>query len=303
MSPRASITTRLSLFALCLALTAPLASGAEQPLRIGVTLHAYYSWVQNLGSATTIVVPVRSSDSDPHLYQPLPEDIARLKTLDALVINGIGHDEFIRPMLQAVGDEAPTLIEPNAGVPLIQGGAMEPAKAATDSHTFLSITGALHQIGNLAAALERLDPDNAAHYRNQARVYKRRLRGLLAGAMKELKALRTTHLRVGTVHSGYSYLFQELGLRVHAIVQPRHGIAPSARQLADSIQRIEQAEINILFTEADYEQRFVDVLLEETGTRVARLSHISRGPYRAEHYEEQMAANLRQILDAIKAMQ
>lgn len=41
----------------------------------------------------------------------------------------------------------------------------------------------------------------------------------------------------------------------------------------------------------EYEQKFVDLVLEETDTRIARLSHISRGSYTAEHYETQMIAS------------
>lgn len=284
-------------------LTSSLPARAGEGLRIGVTLHPYYSWLSNIVTEQTEVVPILPESSDPHTYQVLPEDLDGLSQLDALVINGLGHDAFIFPMLQAAGDKAPELIRPNAGIPLINRDATDSRGAAPNSHTFLSITGAVHQVANLSSALQRLDPDRSADYQHNAREYRRRLRRLLADALREMKRMRVDHLRIGTVHDGYSYLFQELGLRVHAVVQPRHGVQPSPRQLSDSIRRIKASGVNLLFAEMDYEKRFVDIVREETGTRVARLSHISKGTYAAAQYETQMAGNLRQILNAIKAMQ
>lgn len=299
------VSIRLALLCLFLgvsaAVSSPLLPGDH--LRIGVTLHPYYAWLSNIVTEETQVVPILSEASDPHGYQARPEDVEKLTTLDALVINGLGHDAFIFPMLQTLGDKAPELIKPNAGIPLVDGGRTDSQAATPNSHTFLSITGATHQVSNLAAALQRLDPSHADQYRQNTREYKRRLRRLLADALDELKQMRVDHLRIGTVHDGYSYLFQELGLTVHAVVQPRHGINPSPRQLTDSIRRIKEAGINLLFVEMDYEQRFVDIVREETGTRIAQLSHISRGPYSADQYERQMAANLRHILDAVRAVQ
>lgn len=307
MTQRRLIRSMLLGLGLVLSLLTPLSSGAEAVLRIGVTLHSYYSWLSNVVQDQARVIPILPETSDPHLYQPRPEDLERLTTLDALVVNGLGHDEFVVPMLEAIGDKAPELIEPNDRVPLVAARGADTGRAdggtAVNSHTFLSITGAVHQVAVLASAMQRLDPDRADVYQQHARAYKRRLRRLLADALAQLKTLRIVHLRIGTVHDGYAYLFQELGLSVHAVVQPRHGIQPSPRQLADSIARIRAAGINLLFAEMDYEQQFVDIVQEETGTRIARLSHISRGPYAAEHFERQMAANLRAILAAIRTSQ
>ncbi|WP_161493402.1 metal ABC transporter solute-binding protein, Zn/Mn family, partial [Zoogloea sp. LCSB751] len=48
------------------------------------------------------VIPVVRLDKyDSHSYQPKPEDIKRMNELDVLVVNGVGHDEFIFDILNA----------------------------------------------------------------------------------------------------------------------------------------------------------------------------------------------------------
>src|SRR4051812_43288622 len=63
-------------------------------LRIGITLHPYYSFVANIVGDRADVVPLIDSEANPHGYTPRPDDMKRATTLDALVVNGIGHDEW-----------------------------------------------------------------------------------------------------------------------------------------------------------------------------------------------------------------
>src|ERR1700730_13273958 len=75
-------------------------------LKVGVTLHPYYSWTKNVvGDLPGYEVrPILPGEIDAGYYQPRPEDIKKLMDLDAIVVNGIGHDDFILPMLKASGN-------------------------------------------------------------------------------------------------------------------------------------------------------------------------------------------------------
>src|SRR6478672_4394096 len=116
---RAVLSARLSplLAALCLALAAPHgAAGQGKPtLKIGVTLHPYYSWAKNVVGALPgyEVRPILPGEIDAGDYQPRPEDIKKLVDLDVLIINGIGHDDFILPMLEASGNTRVAIVRVN----------------------------------------------------------------------------------------------------------------------------------------------------------------------------------------------
>ena len=80
------------LFAFCLApqafadTPAPLA----KPLRIGITLHPYYSYVSNIVGDKAEVVPLIPAGFNPHAYEPRAEDIKRIGMLDVIVLTGVG---------------------------------------------------------------------------------------------------------------------------------------------------------------------------------------------------------------------
>ena len=122
---------------------------------------------------------------------------------------------------------------------------------------------------------------------------------MLSATLKRLSTVNPEGLRIATVHDGYAYMFQELGIKIVAVVQPRHGIEPSPRQLQDTIKRIRRTGVNILFAELDYKKKYVDIIYKETGCRIYRLSHISKGSYSADFFEKSMKHNLETIADAI----
>ena len=82
-------------------------------------------------------------------------------------------------------------------------------------------------------------------------------------------------------------------------IQPRHGIEPSPRQLQDTIKRIQKANVNVLFGELDYQKKYVDIIFQETGCRIYRLSHVSNGPYTREKFVLDMKQNLDTIVQAV----
>lgn len=64
-----------------------------------------------------------------------------------------------------------------------------------------------------------------------------------------------------------------------AVIEPAHGVEPSASQLQDTISRIKDSGINILFYELDMPNRFVETIERETGVKLFRFSHMTYGPF------------------------
>ena len=94
------------------------------------------------------------------------------------------------------------------------------------------------------------------------------------------------------MHSGYDYILQELGLQVTAVIEPRHGVEPTARQLAETIDRIKAADVNVLFAEKYFASKLSDTIREATGVKMYSISHISSGEYTPEKFIDEMRENL-----------
>src|SRR5690242_6613588 len=110
---RAAVRLLFTALIACVAATA--SAQPASTLKIGVTLHPYYSWTKNVvgtlpGYEVRSILPGEIDAGD---YQPRPDDIKKLVDLDAIVVNGIGHDDFIMPMIKASGNKKLTIIRVN----------------------------------------------------------------------------------------------------------------------------------------------------------------------------------------------
>jgi zinc transport system substrate-binding protein len=270
----------------------PTASAA--PLKVGVTLHPYYSWTANVVGDTGVEVrPILPGEVDAGDYQPRPEDIKKLADLDAIVVNGVGHDDFIFDMIKASGNTTLTIIKPNDGVPMLKaanGGTV-------NSHTFISFSNAIQQTYAIAKALSALRPELAATFQKNAADYARRLRAEKSRAADRLVNARIN--RVVTVHDGYGYLMQEFGTEIVGVVEPAHGLVPSAQELGAMVDLIKREKIRVVFSEESFPQPLLNVLREEGGAHVYLISHIASGQYTPDKFEVEMQKNVDAMVQAL----
>jgi zinc transport system substrate-binding protein len=282
---------------LALALAAMLALGCEAAsaakLKVGITLHPYYSFVANIVGDRAEVIPLIDADANPHGYAPQPADMVRIMSMDVLVVNGIGHDSWAFEILDAAGMRNKlTLIYANDGVSLIPVAGDPSGEKIVNPHTFISTTAAIQQIYTIARRLGELDKDNAGFFRDNARRYALEIRKLRAEFDARIVGADLSKFRCATMHSGYDYILQELGLQVSAVIEPRHGVEPTARQLAETIDRINAAKVNVLFAEKYFASKLSDTIREATGVKMYSISHISSGPYTPEKFIDEMRENL-----------
>ena len=284
----------LALLPVLLSTATPGDAADAARLTVGVTLHPYYSWTKNIvGNADVEVRPVIPGEIDAGNYQPSPEDITKLADLDAIVVNGVGHDDFIFDMIKAAGNERITIIRPNDAVPLLRaanGGGV-------NSHTFISFTNAIQQTYAIARALATLRPALAPAFQQNAADYAHRLRAIKARAARALADAKVT--RVVTVHDGYAYLMQEFGIEIVGVVEPAHGLIPSAAELERMVDLIKRERIRVVFSEETFPEPLLNVLRESTGARVYLISHVARGAYAADEFEREMQRNVDVMVRAL----
>jgi zinc transport system substrate-binding protein len=267
----------------------------NKPLKIGVTLHPYYSWTKNVvGDAPGVEVrPILPGEVDAGNYQPRPEDIKKLADLDAIVINGIGHDDFIDGMIKASGNTGIFVIHPNDGTPLLKSAR----GGAKNSHTFISFTNAITQTYTIERALSGLRPDLAPRFSEGAARYVARLRQMRADAAKKLAKARIK--RVVTVHDGYGYLCQELGIEVAGVVEPAHGLVPSATELGAVVDLLKREKIHVVLSEETFPEKLLGVLKSSAPVNVYVITHIASGPYTADKFEREMGKNVSTLVKAL----
>lgn len=287
---------------LMMALLSLSAEASESRLKVGIALHPYYSYVAEIVGDRADILPLVEAGFNPHSYELQPADLNRLMQMDALVLNGIGHDEFAVHAVEKLMRSQPalagqlTLIYANKDVPLL---AAANTRNAWNPHSFVSIDAAIRQVYTIARELGQLDPDNARYFQKNALHYARKLRQLKNRYLKAFQGQDLSTVRIASTHNAYGYFLQEFGIGVDTVIEPAHGVEPSASQLQKTIRRIQKAGVNLLFTELDMDNRYVKTIEEATGVRLYHFSHMTYGPFEKDKVYREMEQNLQTLAQAL----
>ncbi len=294
------IKSSLSALAVLAAMTASFNSFAAEKKTIGITLQPYYSYVKAVVGDKAEILPLVDAGFNPHNYLPQPNDLKRLKQMDIIVVNGIGHDDFALKVIQAANRDDLIVIEANKDVPLLPAMGQSVGTGAVNPHTFVGLSTTIQKVYTIANELAKIDPENATEYRKNARNYAKQFRLMKRDAMLTLGDLDTAGMKVATTHNAYGYLLQEFGVDVAAVIEPAHGVEPSASQLQETIEKIKQSGIDVLFYELNMPNRYVDTIEKATGVQLYRFSHMTHGQYDPKKVEIEMNENLMTLVEAMK---
>ena len=268
---------------------APGAPAAAPPLRIVTTFYPLYVATLNIvGDApgVTVINLTPSAAGCLHDYALTPRDLVTLQSADLLVVNGAGLEAFLDKALR----QAPRLrvIAASAGVPLQNN----------NPHVWVSPTLAIRQVENIAAGLARFDPARAGEYRARAArytVHLQALRDRMQGALRDLRSRE-----IVTLHEAFPYFAQEFGLRVVAVVEREPGSAPSARELAETIETVKRLHAPAVLVEPQYPARAAAAIARETGARLGTLDPVVSGPAAPDAYLRIMEKNLAELQRVLK---
>ena len=169
-------------------------------------------------------------------------------------------------------------------------------------HTFISITQSIQQIRYIAKRLGQYDPANKAYYNKNAMQYIAKLRGIKNQELRKVRGCNLSNIKIATTHAGYDYLLNEFGLTVSLVIEPHHAQAPNASDLAYAINKIKKDHIAVLFDEEGGNPKNAMTLHNATGIKIAKLSHMTKGNYTADSFENFIRHDLSNVANALKSI-
>ena len=226
---------------LFLVLIAAFALPAQAALNVLSTVPEWAALVQEIGGDKVRVVSATTALQDPHHIDARPSLIARARNADLLLATGAELEVGWLPVVQR-----------ESGNPRIQSGQPGYFEAAgavrmLDLPARLDrADGDVHAAGNphiqtdprnmlavgeaLAARLAQVDPANASTFRAGHAAFAERWRALIK--RWEAQAAPLKGVAVVSQHKAWAYLYDWLGMREVAALEPKPGVEPSLAHLA-----------------------------------------------------------------------
>ncbi len=255
--------------------------GAE--LTVVVSIPPLESLVEALAGEAAQVVLLVPPSATPHTFSPKPADVRALAKARLFVLVGLKLEHpWAEKLIASAG---------NLGLKVAYlGKGVEAIGDPPNPHIWLSPREALIMLENLRKALSAVDPAHRDLYARNAAALRERLTAL----DQEYQALaELPDRRFIAARPAFVYLARDYGLEQVAVIAGTPGQEPTPNRLAELIRLIEAEGIRVLLALAQLEDRFVDLLAEETGIRVVRLDVLG-----VEHrdYIEMLRSNLEALL-------
>ena len=210
--------------------------------------------------------------ADPHSYQPVPQDAARVNQSQVLIIHGGEYEEFLDGLLENTEGQN-VLIEASTGVRFLSGTEN---KQGVDPHVWLDPNNVIVYVDNIREGLTEFDPNGAETYHANASTYIDQLTELDTWINAQVAQIEPQRRVLVTNHEALGYFAERYGFTVVGAVMPgfSSNSSTSARQMADLIEQIQLHEVPAIFLDASDNPELAQQIAAETGVKIISDLHL-----------------------------
>jgi zinc/manganese transport system substrate-binding protein len=268
-----------------------LAVPAQAALRVFACEPEWAALAQELGGNLVEATSATGALQDPHQIQARPSLIARVRNADLVVCTGAELEiGWLPPLLQQSGNarvqqgqpgnfaaadfvrklEVPTQLDRSqgdvhaAGNPHIQ----------TDPRNIAAVAKAL------TTRLQKVDASHAADYANREADFSRRWQEAMGRWATQAAPLKNA--AVVSQHKGFAYLYDWLGLKEVAVLEPKPGVEPTISHLQEVQATLKSRPAKMVIYAAYQDPKASEWLNRNAGVAAVKVPFTVGGSERAK---------------------
>lgn len=268
-----------------------------EPLVVGTTPIVTDVARQVAGEAVQVVTLI-PLDTDPHGFEPSPQDLQILLQADLILAAGAGLEATLAPVLNLPELRA-KLVDLSDGLSLLRSPDGLP-----NPHVWLDPTQVALWVERIVEAFSQAFPEWREGFRDRGEGYLAELRALDAWIREELARVPPTQRLLVTDHYALGYFAARYGFtEVGAIVPSESTLAePSAKEMAELIRKIRELRIPAIFVGPTFNPTLAEQVAQESGARlvVLILGTLTGPEGPAPDYLSLMRENVRRIVEALR---
>ncbi len=238
----------------------------KDSLDITVSILPQRYFVEKIGGDRVKVNVMVDSGTDPHIYEPKPQQLQALSNAEAYIKVGVGlEDAWLKKfksanpnlvMIDSSQSITPlTMEEHNHGHDDDHGVAAE----SNDPHIWLSPTLAKVQAQNIYEGLVAIDSENKDQYKANLEKFLTEIEQLDQEIRQNLAGLN--HRTFIVFHPAWGYFAKDYQLTQIPIEV--EGQEPSAKELADVIKTAKAQKIRVIFAQPQFSPKSAETIAQE----------------------------------------
>jgi manganese/iron transport system substrate-binding protein len=303
-SNRSIVRTAILALAVILAAGCSPAGGAATPagdtIRVVATTTVFADMVKQVGGDAVTVTSLVPKGGVVETFDLTPSDMRAVSDAELIVMNGLGLDDWLTPVITDTGIDAPIvrLAEKLEGVHYLSGEGDE----AVNPHLWLNVKYAIKYVERIRDALVALEPTRAETIQASAANYTAKLEALDSWVGEQLAPIPPKDRVIVSFHEAFPYFAEAYGLTIVGTIVDAPGQDPSAGEIASLVNAIKAAGAKAVFGEDQFSPELVQTVAEEAGVVVeSDLYNDSLGDPPVDTYEGLIRWDVEKVVAALKA--
>lgn len=239
--------------------------------------------------------------TDPHVYEPVPQDSIALEKADLIFYNGYNLEPGLIKLIRAAGTQGKKVAVGEVVKPLDfeYKGQKQP-----DPHVWGAAKNAILMVNKIRDELIILSPEDRDIFTKNAAKLTQELTQLETWIQEQIATIPPENRKLVTTHDAFQYYAHGYGLE---IIGTLIGISteeqPSAKTVKNLASSIQQAGIPAIFAETTINPQLITTVAEESGVKLApeQLYSDSIGApgSEGETYIKMLVKNTKTIVEAL----
>ncbi|MBW4666719.1 MAG: zinc ABC transporter substrate-binding protein [Cyanomargarita calcarea GSE-NOS-MK-12-04C] len=248
----------------------------------------------------TCLIPTKS---DPHLYQPKPEDREAIEQAKLILYNGYNLEPGLIRIIRASKNRAAKIAVAQVAVPQPQQ-VKENGRTIPDPHIWHNVKNASIMVDVISSNLRKLQPNNVVIYNNNSKKTKSELVQLDSWIKLRITSIPENQRKLITTHDAMGYYAKAYGFSIAGALQGTNTREkPTNARINALFKGIQQAKIRTIFAETTVNSNLIEGVAKEAKVRVSERKLYTEGLGEprsgADTYQKMMAANTRTIVEGL----
>lgn len=229
-----------------------------------------YEFVKAVGKDKVDLSSLIPIGSEPHNFDPTIQDIQKADLANLLVYNGASMEE---PWIHKLTPK--NTLDSSKGINLLPNQNDPDIKGPNDPHIWLNPVFAKQQVQNIRDGLVKIDPKNAAYYKQNAQNFIGQLDKLDAAFRGNLSSSNCAKRDFIAFHHAFTYFANQYGLTQHSIqgLTPQGEVLP--QKLVEVMNLAKNLGLKVIYSEDLIDPRSSEAIAEQIpGSKVMVLSPI-----------------------------
>ncbi|HVS29178.1 MAG TPA: metal ABC transporter substrate-binding protein, partial [Solirubrobacteraceae bacterium] len=223
--------------------------------------------VRAVGGDRVAVHQILAANTDPHEYEPRPDDVRATTGARVVLVNGDNLDSWISKIVAQAGRH-PRVVDLGTVVPVrLPGESSGKGASRVDPHWWHDPRNVVVAVERIRAELARADPSGAQQFARNASAYLAKLRTLDRGIARCIATVPAARRKLVTSHDAFAYLAHRYGLTVVGAIIPSQTTqaAPSAGDIAALVKQLRRERVSAIFLESSINPKLTRAVARETG--------------------------------------